>query len=192
MKRLQINPGFAAAMLFAAWLDTEIALWLLGGILFHELGHWVALKLCRVTVHGVRFQAWGVVMDTEETTYGRELICAMAGPAASLLLGLCLMRLWPRGAVISFLLAAINLLPLFPLDGGRALRCLLMLLLPYGTACQFLRLFTFCTCGGLMLLACWASTEFQAGLWPIFAALFLLCRAGHHSLTTIAAGGKIC
>ena len=192
MSRLQISSGFAAAMLFAAWLDSDLALWLLAGILIHEMGHLVALWLCQIPVRSIRFQAWGVIMDTAEASYGKELLCAMAGPAASVLLGLCLLRLCPRGAIVSFLLASVNLLPLFPLDGGRGLRCLLMMLLPYDTANHILRLTTFCTCGGLMLLACWAAAELQAGLWPIFAVLFLLCRAGSYSLSAIAPGTKVC
>ena len=58
---------------------------------------------------------------------GRELICILAGPAASLLL-LCLARIFPRVAICGLIQGCYNLLPIAPLDGGRALHCLLSLL----------------------------------------------------------------
>lgn len=178
MKRLQISPGFLASMLFLAWLNLNLCQWVLLGIVCHELGHLVMLKLCRVPVSAIRFRAWGVVLVTEETSYFKELLCALAGPAASLLLGAALLNTFPHCAVISFLLAAVNLLPLYPLDGGRSLRCLLLMALPPETGERILKGTSVFTCCLLMLLACWVSILRQAGLWPIFAALLLLCRIG--------------
>lgn len=192
MKRLQISPGFPASMLFLAWLNLNLCQWVLIGILCHELGHLLVLRLCRVPVLAVRFQAWGIVLVTEETSYLKELLCALAGPAASVLLGLVLFRTYSHCAVVSFVLGVVNLLPLYPLDGGRILRCLLMMLLKPDTADRLLKAITVVTCCGLMLLACWVSILWQAGLWPIFAALLLLCRVGERSLQVLfAPRGKI-
>lgn len=192
MKRLQISPGFFASLFFLAWLSLDLCRWVLLGILCHEAGHLLLLILCRVPVQGIRFRAWGAVLLTEETSYQKELLCALAGPAASIALGAALMRSFPHCAVISFLFAAVNLLPLYPLDGGRALRCLLLLLLSQETAERILKGITILTCCALMVLACWVSILRQAGLLPIFAALLLLCRAGEQSLQVLfAPRGKI-
>ena len=46
-------------------------------------------------------------------------------------------------------------------------------------AARLLRLAVSLTCSMLMVGACWLTVWRQAGLWPIFAALVLLCRAGN-------------
>ena len=90
-----------------------------------------------------------------------------------------LLRPWPLFALVSFGLAAVNLLPVYPLDGGRALRAVLYSHLDETKARKILRGALWVTLTTLMLLACWLTVSCQAGLWPIFVALVLLCRAGN-------------
>ncbi len=126
-----INPllywalGAVTALLFAA------------SVLLHELGH-VALALReRIPVRGVTlFIFGGVAQITEEPkSAGAEFRVAIAGPLVSLalagLFGLLYMldRAVPFLAApseylmrINFMLAAFNMIPGFPLDGGRVLR----------------------------------------------------------------------
>lgn len=159
-----------------AWLDHLFCLRFLLCMLCHELGHLLALKLCRVRVERIRLTAAGAVIGTSCLSYKTELLCAAAGPLAGIVLGLSLIRVLPQTAVVSFLLSLVNLLPVFPLDGGRLLRAGLSLCCTEKNVTATMRIVTAIVCSVLMLLACWGAVCLQMGLWPIFAALVLLCR----------------
>ena len=117
-----------SACLMGAFLLLTLPLnWLLSALAaaaFHELCHGAAILLLGGRIWGVRIGAGGAVMETEPLSSGKELVCALAGPAGSLLLVLTF-RIFPRVAVCALVQGAFNLLPVFPLDGGRALRCAL-------------------------------------------------------------------
>ena len=55
---------------------------------------------------------------------GREVVCILAGPLGGLSL-LLLCRRFPRVAICGMLQSVYNVLPIYPLDGGRALRGIL-------------------------------------------------------------------
>lgn len=122
------------------------AYWLLGGVtallfaasvLLHELGHsWVALRE-GVPVRSVTLFLFGGVaqIEKEPGTAGAEFRIAIMGPLVSLALALLFWLLWtfdqavPALAApsaylmrINLTLALFNLIPGFPLDGGRVLR----------------------------------------------------------------------
>ena len=112
-----------SACLMGAFLLLTLPLnWLLSALAaaaFHELCHGAAILLLGGRIWGVRIGSGGAVMETEPLSSGKELVCALAGPAGSLLLVLTF-RIFPRVAVCALVQGAFNLLPVFPLDGGRA------------------------------------------------------------------------
>ncbi len=182
MKRIEVTPGFFALICVLAWLDGRLCLWFMAGVLCHEAGHFLVLKLCGVKICGFSLRLTGAMICTGQTGYGQECLCALAGPAASLLAAGISLRLLPRFAVLNGLLAAVNLLPLYPLDGGRILRAALASYLCQEQMEKAIRLVTYGTCSVLMLLACWLTAVKQAGIWPIFASLLILCRVGQANL----------
>ncbi len=81
-------------------------------------------------------------------------------------------------AIVSGILSIFNLLPLYPLDGGRALQGFLLSVLGEGRGHRIMERVTFAACAFLMVGACWLTVWMQMGIWPIFAALTVLWKAG--------------
>lgn len=113
-----------------AWAGMVLLLplqWLLAAVTaaaFHELCHMGAVYALGGEVREIRIGPAGAVMDVMLPGKGRELLAALAGPAGSFLL-LFLHRGLPHIALCGLFQGLFNLLPLYPLDGGRVLRCAL-------------------------------------------------------------------
>lgn len=120
--RLRISGG--AYLTLAFWLLICPVQWVgaaLAAACVHELGHLIAIWMCGGRVWEICVEPSGAKMETEPLEPREELICALAGPLTGGIL--CLFWRWiPRMAVCAAVQTAFNLLPVFPLDGGRALR----------------------------------------------------------------------
>jgi Zn-dependent protease len=114
-----------------------VALMLLvfASVVLHELGHAVAARRVGVTVSGIDlgFLGGAAKMQTLPKNARDEVIIAAAGPAVSLALGAigvalgAVTHVWLFSwlGVANFIIAAFNLIPALPMDGGRILRALL-------------------------------------------------------------------
>lgn len=182
MRRVEVSLGFGAMLCLMAWLNIHFCLCFVLGMVCHEAGHFLALRFCGVPVTGFSLRIAGAVIQTGAMDYRRELVCALAGPAASLLAaGVCCRR-YSVFAIVSFCIGLMNLLPVYPMDGGRILRAALALCGMEERMEGVISVVTYGTCGLLMLLACWFAAARQTGLWPVFAALVILCRVGEANL----------
>jgi Zn-dependent protease/CBS domain-containing protein len=119
------------------------ALGLFGSIIFHEFCHSLVARSYGMPMKGITLFIFGGVaeMGDEPPNAKTEFLMALAGPVSSLFIGgvfyliyqVGLQGGWPvpmNGVLrylawINALLAAFNLLPAFPLDGGRILRSIL-------------------------------------------------------------------
>ncbi len=119
------------------------ALGLFFSILFHEFWHsWVARNY-GVPIRGITLFIFGGVAEMEDDPQSpkSEFWIAIAGPLASLFLSLVFFMFYRAGmflnwseagmivfmylALINTILAVFNLIPAFPMDGGRILRAVL-------------------------------------------------------------------
>ena len=143
-------------------------------VLVHELGHLLAIKLWKIPVRNIVIGAGGAIIETGAIGLLAESCCAAAGPAAGIVFALAIARTLPQTAVVSVFLSAVNLLPLYPLDGGRILRSVLHIYLDDGNVRMIMKIVTAVVCCALMVGVCWAAARLQMGVWPVFAALILL------------------
>ncbi len=143
-------------------------------IVIHELCHYAALRLCGAQVYRLRVCATGLEMETSPISPGQEAVCALAGPLGGLLL-LLACRHFPRIALCALFHSCCNLLPVYPLDGGRALRTVLNLAFPKTGE----KVFAYIQKGivALLLITClWASFVKGLGLIPVLMMTIMLMK----------------
>lgn len=152
--------------------------WVIATILaaaFHELCHYGAVRLCGGNVKNLHAGLRGARMEVYGLNAGKECLCALAGPAGSLAL-LLVARWLPRTAVCGGFHALFNLLPVYPLDGGRALRCGVALLVPPKIGervCQIVE--RLCLCA-IVLLGFYGSWFLHLGFLPLLVAISVVVR----------------
>lgn len=148
--------------------------WLFAAVLaalIHEAFHIFAIYLCGNRVFGVRIGLGGTAIETNVSGGVQELLCAMAGPFGSLLL-LTLCHHFPELALCAGAQGMFNLLPVYPLDGGRALQCLLTMLFPKNAA-RIGKWITMTVFLLLMVICIFAAFRLALGLFPVLLALIL-------------------
>jgi len=137
-------------------MGTLAAVGLFVGVVLHELGHSLVARSYGVEIESIRLWLFGGVaqLASMPEDWKQELYVALAGPAVSILLGVgafvgfqflpvdggtglaAVKFLVGYLALMNVALAGFNLLPGFPMDGGRVLRALLARNRPYAQATQ--------------------------------------------------------
>ncbi|MHC4714015.1 MAG: site-2 protease family protein [Planctomycetota bacterium] len=124
-------------------MGVAAAIGLFASVVFHELCHSLVARRFGIPMEGITLFIFGGVaeMSKEPESPKAEFLMAIAGPLSSLAIAAVLAAAaavarrsdWPTSVVgvlnwvgiINIMLAAFNLIPGFPLDGGRVLRSIL-------------------------------------------------------------------
>ncbi len=122
------------------WMGAAGAAGLFISIILHELAHSLVARRYGVSMKGITLFIFGGVaeMENDPANPRTEFFMAVVGPLSSVAIGLVLFSIlvwgkqngWPvtiEGVLaylawLNLVLAAFNLVPAFPLDGGRVLR----------------------------------------------------------------------
>jgi len=139
-----MNRGWSNATVWAAAVVTGILFF--AGLIAHELSHAMVARARGLGIHKITLFLLGGVAQIEQEpgTPSTEFWMAIAGPAMSVAIGIICLALaraagWhvsyepttPVSAVlvwlgyINLVLAVFNLIPGFPMDGGRVLRAII-------------------------------------------------------------------
>ena len=117
----------------------------------HELAHVVMMLACGGRVRRLTLRFADLRIDAAGLGYRQELLAALAGPLVNLVCGALFCMRSPAFAAYSLMLGIYNLLPVWPLDGGRAVRCALAQHLPLARAEAVSRRSSFAVCAALLL-----------------------------------------
>lgn len=169
-RKIHIDPRLpvllAAALLLVPF--KWFVAWLLA-VSVHESCHIAALRAYGVDVVSLELGLQGACIRTPPLMNGEELICAAAGLAGSLIL--CLFhKIFPQLALCGFVHLLFNLLPIFPFDGGRVLRCGLCLVFGQQITQNILKIIGTLVCALLLILALIGLCCYNLGPLPIACA----------------------
>ena len=186
----QQNPSWPPALQWSVGVFTSLLFF--ASLLFHELAHSVVAQHYKIRVLSITLFIFGGVASIERDPSKaiQEFNIAIAGPLASgLLAGLFfgLLQLFPSNQMVSavstwlwttnLLLAVFNLLPGFPLDGGRIFRAII-----WGATKNFSKATRVAGASGrliayaMILVGGFAVFKgfIGQGLWSVFIGFFLL------------------
>ena len=135
--KFQISPFFLLVWAFMAFADkSEYVLYLFTAAMVHETAHIGAYLTYGARLEYIRVMPFGLsakVASMTDISCLKEVFCSLAGIAANLTAAaICFLLQGTQIAGIAFFcrcnlwLALTNLIPILPLDGGRALYYLML------------------------------------------------------------------
>jgi Zn-dependent protease/predicted transcriptional regulator len=202
MQFTQEHPQWTSAQHWAVGIATSLLFF--ASVLFHELSHSMVARLYKIRVISITLFVFGGVarIGREPSKAIQEFNIAIAGPIASLLLAFgfySLTQFFPyaqmTGALAVWLwqtnaaLALFNLLPGFPLDGGRIFRAIVWAVTKdFARATKVAGTSGKIVAYGLIVFGAWLGItkgQWTSGLWMAFIGWFLL-NAAQESVAQVA------
>jgi Zn-dependent protease len=180
-------------------LSALSAIFLFTSVLLHELAHSYFAKRYGVNIYSITLLLFGGVASMEiPKKPGQEAKMAFAGPLTSLIIGvICLFTysyiispnpalsqnsvyliIWILGSM-NLMLGIFNLLPAFPLDGGRMLRSLFAMKMSYVKATH-----NAASIGKLVAILMAIYGIYVGDLWLLLIALYIYGGASNEDRST--------
>jgi len=132
--KIKINIQiFAIALVLILTKQIEVYAWLMLFALIHELAHMCAGLSLKLKPKALEVQAFGIsiVFECFENSEKNKIIIASAGPFINILIAILFSFIHIKASSIivntNVLLAILNLVPIYPLDGGRILHAIICL-----------------------------------------------------------------
>lgn len=184
--KIRISPVFVGMMIiFSFFADFLYLFIVLIFALLHECSHLLVLKHYNKNVKEIYFRPFGIsiVMEENNLTLNQEIAVAAAGPVFNLfcLVILVFLNFYFCSTIMVYMIVlngflfALNVLPVYPLDGGRILYCLIYKFFSYETTGKIIRVVNFCFLMllGIMGIYMMYLTSFNLSLILIFIFLFI-------------------
>jgi Zn-dependent protease len=189
----QVHPGWTSSQHWTLGILTSLLFF--GSVIFHELSHSMVARHYKIPVSSITLFVFGGLarITKEPEKASQEFNIAIAGPLSSYFLAgvfWAIKHAMPGNemvaalagwlAWINFALATFNLVPGFPLDGGRVLRAA-----AWSITGNYARATRIATTGGriaayaMILVGAWDALhgDWVGGIWLAFIGWFLLSAA---------------
>ncbi|GAB3802014.1 M50 family metallopeptidase [Virgibacillus kimchii] len=184
LKKVHIHPILIVFILISFLTGTffELSI-ILSIVLLHETGHFLMAVFFKWRIRRIMLWVFGGVMETDEhgnKPIREEALVILAGPFQHVVIYFVIllmssMQLLPASVLeliffYNTIILIFNLLPIWPLDGGKLLFLLISNYFPFKTAYHFIIFFSMCISIFLLLLQLWL---FPFTLSALLIMLFL-------------------
>ena len=129
-------------------------------------------KAMHVQIRKIKVGIGGAQIYTAPMQKWQEAICAAAGPIGGLL-PVFLLHIFPEAAFWALVLTVYNLMPIFPSDGARVFRCVLLIIFLPKTVESIARIIERIFITGIILMGIYGTIFLRLGIVPIGLALLL-------------------
>lgn len=130
--RIKINIQiFAIIIILILTKQIEIYAWLMLFALIHEIAHMITGIVLKLRPRMLKIEPFGIgiIFEGFKNTEKNKILIALAGPMTNILIAVLFSFIKTRAQTLiinsNILLAIFNLIPIYPLDGGRILKAII-------------------------------------------------------------------
>ena len=130
--RIKINIQiFAIIIILILTKQIEIYAWLMLFALIHEIAHMITGIVLKLRPRMLKIEPFGIgiLFEGFKNTEKNKILIALAGPMTNVLIAVLFSFIKTRAQTLiinsNILLAIFNLIPIYPLDGGRILKAII-------------------------------------------------------------------
>ncbi|MCD8372092.1 MAG: hypothetical protein LUD27_02185 [Clostridia bacterium] len=202
--KITIHPMFAAAGIFSA-IFGGLPIFLIYTLtaLMHECGHIFYAKRLGFVCDKVKLMPYGAaaVCNLEGISLSDEIRLSLAGPAVNFVVCIFITAIWwffpltyaytDTIMQANVVMLAINLLPCYPLDGGRAAKCLLLKVFSQKITVVILYITTILVSVALIVITVITTINLSVLSFALFLILSLFERPVNASKINFATADKL-